>query len=151
MYTDYCLKFPDKQTALEAFSSTGLTYDLESPEVIYSKPVAIGSTTFFDEETQEEIITPLYDEPVAIATYTKAIIDQTVNAAIDEVGVIYNNDAVVEEDPETEEMIEITPATPKEGYHYNYRIVWGQGEEMPLAGVLTSYVVAPEQPVRQFF
>ena len=61
MYTDYCLKFPDKQTALEAFSSTGLTYDLESPEVIYSKPVAIGSTTFFDEETQEEIITPLYD------------------------------------------------------------------------------------------
>lgn len=150
MYKDYYLRFPDKQTALDEFSVIGLTRELSSPEVIYSSPVAIGSTSFFNEETQEEEIVPIYDEPVAIATYTKAIITQTPNAAVDEVGVIYN-EGVYETNEETGEIIEITPPEPLEGYHYNYRIVWGQAEEIPLADNLVSYLVAPNHPSRQFF
>lgn len=150
MYKDYYLKFPDKQTALDEFSVIGLTRELSSPEVIYSSPVAIGSTSFFNEETQEEEIVPIYDEPVAIATYTKAIITQTPSAAIDEVGVIYT-EGVYETNKETGEIIEITPTEPLEGYHYNYRIVWGQAEEIPLADNLVPYLVTPQQPVRQFF
>lgn len=150
MYKDYYLRFPDKQTALDEFSVIGLTVELSSPEVIYSSPVAIGSTSFFNEETQEEEIVAVFDEPVAIATYTKAIITQTPNAAIDEVGVIYT-EGVYETNEETGEIIEITPAEPLEGYHYNYRIVWGQAEEIPLADNLVSYLVTPQQPVRRFF
>lgn len=150
MYKDYYLRFPDKQTALDEFSVIGLTKELSSPEVIYSSPVAIGSTSFFNEETQEEEIVPIFDEPVAIATYTKAIITQTPNAAIDEVGVIYTQ-GVYETNEETGEIIEITPAEKLEGYHYNYRIVWGQAEEIPLADNLIPYIAAPNHPSRQFF
>lgn len=151
MYKDYYLRFPDKQTALDAFSQIGLTYDLSSPQVVYAERVAIGTTSTINPQTQEEEIVTLYDEPVAIATYTKAVIDQTPTAAIDEVGVIYNNDAVYETNEETGEVILISPATPREGYHYNYRIIWGQLEEIPLPGIMTSYAAKPRNPIRKFF
>lgn len=151
MYKDYYLKFPDKQTALDAFSQIGLTYDLEVPQVVYAERVAIGTTSYFNQETQEEEIVPIYSDIEVLETYTKAVITQTPNAAIDEIGIIYNNDAVYEINPETGEPITTSPPTQKEGYHYNYRIVWGQLEEIPLAEVLTPYVVTPENPVRKFF
>jgi hypothetical protein len=71
--------------------------------------------------------------------------------AIDEVGVIYNNDAVFSTDQETGEITLVTPATSVEGYHYNYRIVFGNNEEIPLPTELEPYIVTPQTPVRVWF
>lgn len=150
MYKDYYLRFPDKQTALDEFSKLNLTYDLSSPEVEYSQPVGIASTTL-DPVTNEEVTFTYYEEePVAIATHTKGFIDQTPNAAIDVIGTIYT-EGEYEFNEETQEVITITEPEALEGFHLNYRIVWGSKEEIPLPVGLTSYTVTPEQPVRQFF
>jgi hypothetical protein len=58
--------------------------------------------------------------------------------AIDDVGVLYNNDAVV--DPDTGEII--TPATPMEGWHINYIGTLPEGWD--------DYLVAPRNPRRVF-
>lgn len=150
MYKDYYLRFPDKQIALDEFSKLNLTYDLQSPEVVYSQPVGIASTTL-DPETNEEVTFTYYEEePVAIATYTKGFIDQTPNAAIDIIETIYT-EGQYEYNQETGEFTILVEPVALDGYHINYRIVWGNEEEIPLAVGLTSYVVTPQQPVRQFF
>ena len=70
-------------------------------------------------------------EPFQLMAYTH-------DHAIDVVGIIYNNDAVI--DPDTREVI--TPATAKAGYHVNY------------IGVLPTdwdeFLVAPAAPYRVF-
>jgi hypothetical protein len=80
-----------------------------------------------------------------------AITQQTETFAIDEVGVIYNNDGVYETNSETGFIDVITPPTPKEGYHYNYRTVYGNKPEIPLPTELQPYLVNPQNPVRTFF
>lgn len=101
---------------------------------------------FPDRETALDLFSQL-----ELTNESNQVIDQNENIAIDEVGIIYNNDAVYETDEETGEVTLVSPPTQKEGYHYNYRIVWGQAEEIPLPSILTSYVVTPEHPVREFF
>jgi hypothetical protein len=71
--------------------------------------------------------------------------------AIDEVGVIYNNDAVYSTDQETGEITLVTPATAIEGYHYNYRLVFENREEIPLPEELELFQVTPTSPVRVWF
>jgi hypothetical protein len=58
--------------------------------------------------------------------------------AIDDVGVIYNNDAVL--DPDTGAIV--TPATPMAGYHVNYI--------GPLPEGWDAFLVAPASPYRVF-
>jgi hypothetical protein len=149
MYKDYYLKFPDKQTALDEFAKLNLTYDLQSPETVYSTPVGIASTAINPETNEEYTYTYYKEEPTELATYTKGFIDQTPNAAIDVGGTIYTDG--VYETNESGEVITVTPQEPLEGFHINYRIVWGEAEEIPLAENLISYMVSPQQPVRQFF
>ena len=71
--------------------------------------------------------------------------------AIDEVGVIYNDDAVFETDEETGKLTLVTPATAIDGYHFNYRIIFGNHEEIPLPEQLQPYTVEPNTPVRVWF
>lgn len=58
--------------------------------------------------------------------------------AIDDIGILYNNDAVV--DPETFELI--TPPTPMEGWHVNFIGTLPEGWDQ--------YLVAPRNPRRMF-
>lgn len=75
------------------------------------------------------------------------ITQQTENFAIDEVGEVYKNDAVY--DKETMELIQ--PPTKINGYHYNYRLVYGNKPEPPLPVELEPYLVNPKKPQRTFF
>jgi hypothetical protein len=104
-YTDYFLKFPSKQQAVQVFSTIS---DHISPE--------------------------------------NEIVDQTEHFAIDEVGVLFEDDAVYDENGNL-----ITPPTQIDGYHYNYRILYGNKPEIPLPVELESYLVHPEPPQRTFF
>lgn len=74
------------------------------------------------------------------------ITTQTETFAIDEVGILFNGDGVYSEIGEV-----ITPPTQIEGYHYNYRTVYGNKPEIPLPNELEDYVVTPENPQRTFF
>jgi hypothetical protein len=58
--------------------------------------------------------------------------------AIDDVGILYDNDAVI--DPETFELI--TPPTPMEGWHVNFIGMLPEGWDQ--------YLVAPRNPRRMF-
>lgn len=78
-------------------------------------------------------------------TYEGEIVKQTETFAIDEVGILYNDDAVFSNG----EII--IPPTQIEGYHYNYRVVYGNKSEIPLPTELGPYVVTPETPQRTFF
>ena len=86
----------------------------------------------YDLETNEPLLTEL--------------VQQTETFSIDEVGILYNNDSVY--DIETNELI--TPATPKDGYHYNYRLVYGNKPEFLLPIELEPYKIYPETPSRTF-
>lgn len=57
---------------------------------------------------------------------------------IDVLGVIYNNDAVLDADGNV-----LTPATPLDGWHVNVRLVDGED-----AAVLEPFAVVPTQPRR---
>jgi len=74
------------------------------------------------------------------------ITTQTETFAIDEVGILFNGDGVYSEVGEV-----ITPPTQIEGYHYNYRTVYGNKPEIPLPNELEDYVVTPQNPQRTFF
>jgi hypothetical protein len=73
------------------------------------------------------------------------ITTQTETFAIDEVGILYNKDGVYNEIGEV-----ITPPTQIEGYHYNYRTLYGNKPEIPLPVELEPYVVTPQNPQRTF-
>lgn len=78
-------------------------------------------------------------------TYEGEIVQQTETFAIDDVGILYEDDAVFSNG----EII--TPPTQIEGYHYNYRVVYGNKPEIYLPAELEPYLVTPEQPQRTFF
>jgi hypothetical protein len=77
---------------------------------------------------------------------TLEITTQTETFAIDEVGILFNGDGVYSEVGEV-----ITPPTQIEGYHYNYRTVYGNKPEILLPNELEDYVVTPQNPQRTFF
>ena len=76
-------------------------------------------------------IEPEGDDPGVYIQYTH-------DYALDIVGILYNNDAVV--DPDTGEII--TPATPMEGWHVNYIGALPEG--------WASFLVSPQPPRRKF-
>jgi hypothetical protein len=121
MITDYFLKFASKEEALQVFSTI--------PEHTH---------TSYNPETNQPLD-------------TLEVTTQTETFAIDEVGVLFNNDGVYETNPETGEMTVVTPPTQITGYHYNYRTVYGNKPEIPLPNELEDYVVTPENPQRTFF
>lgn len=77
------------------------------------------------------------------------IVTDTKTFSIWEVGILYTDG--VYDTSDTGEFITIKPPIPKEGYHFNYRIVWGQGEEIPLPEQLEPYVGYPKTPKTTFF
>ena len=79
-------------------------------------------------------------------TYDGQIVEQTENFAIDEVGILYEDDAVYNNAGEI-----IVPPTQINGYHDNYRIVYGNKEEPPLPVELEPFLVTPETPKQTFF
>lgn len=122
MLSDYSLKFSSKEEALQVFSSI--------PEHTY---------TPYDPETNQPLD-------------TLEITTQTETFSIDEVGIIYKNDAVYSDpDPETGEITLISPQTQIKGYHYNYRTVYGNKPPIPLPVELEPYLVTPKNPQRTFF
>jgi hypothetical protein len=116
MLTDYFLKFSSKEQALQVFSTI--------PEHTY---------TPYNPETNQPL-------------NTLEVTQQTETFAIDEVGILYNNDGVYDETG-----FVITSPTQKDGYHYNYRIVYGNRPEIPLPVELEPYLVYPNNPQRTFF
>jgi hypothetical protein len=115
MITDYFLKFSSKEEALQVFSTI--------PEHTY---------TPHNPETNQPLD-------------TLEVSSQTETFAIDEVGVLFNNDGVYSEDGEV-----ITPPTQITGYHYNYRTVYGNKPEIYLPTELEPYLVTPQNPQRTF-
>lgn len=116
MITDYFLKFASKEEAIQVFSTI--------PEHTF---------TPYNPETNERLD-------------TLEVTQQTENFAIDEVGILYEDDAEYSEDGEV-----ITAPTQIEGYHYNYRIVYGNKPEISLPPELTPHLVTPQNPQRTFF
>lgn len=116
MITDYFLKFSSKEEALQVFSTI--------PEHTY---------------------TP-YDPETNVPLETLEVSSQTETFAIDEVGVLYNNDGVYSEDGEV-----TAPPTQIPGYHYNYRTVYINKPQAPLPPQLGPYLVTPQTPQRTFF
>lgn len=122
MLSDYSLKFSSKEEALQVFSTI--------PEHTY---------TPYDPETNQPLD-------------TLAVTSQTETFAIDEIGVIYKNDAEYSEpDPETGEITLISPPTQIKGYHYNYRTIYGNKPPIPLPVELEPYLVTPKNPRHVFF
>jgi hypothetical protein len=74
------------------------------------------------------------------------ITQQTETFAIDEVGIIYNDDGVYDDS-----FQQISSPTTKAGYHYNYRMIFGNLPETPIPSELESFLVTPNQPSREFF
>ena len=88
--------------------------------------------------TEMEVPTPTEEDPAA--TEMQWVWDmQSRTHAIDNIGTIWNDDGVYDE--ETGEVI--TPPTPMAGYHVNYKC-----DELPAS--LTVYEVTPENPYRKF-
>ena len=88
--------------------------------------------------TEMEVPAPTEEDPAA--TETQWVWDvQSRTHAIDNIGTIWNDDGVYDE--ETGEVI--TPPTPMAGYHVNYKC-----DELPAS--LTVYEVHPEVPYRKF-
>jgi hypothetical protein len=73
------------------------------------------------------------------------ITQQTETFAIDEVGVIYNEDGVYNN------FENISLPTIKPGYHYNYRMVFGNLPETSIPSELERFLVTPQQSFREFF
>jgi hypothetical protein len=121
MLTDYFLKFASKEEAIQVFSTI--------PEHTY---------TPYDPETNEPL-------------HTLEITSQSETFAIDEVGVLYEDDGVYETNLETGEITVVTPPIQIDAYHYNYRVLYGNGPETPLPVELEPYLVSPENPQRNFF
>ena len=86
-------------------------------------------------ESDEEVAEG--EEPVMVDNWQWDIQSRT--HAIDNIGTIWNDDGVYDE--ETGEVI--TPPTPMAGYHVNYKC-----DELPAS--LTVYEVTPENPYRKF-
>jgi hypothetical protein len=74
------------------------------------------------------------------------IVEQSETFAVDEVGILFEDDAVYDNYGNI-----IKPPTKIDGYHYNYRTLYGNKPEIPLPVELEPYLVTPENPQRTFF
>lgn len=92
----------------------------------------------------EHTYTP-YDFETNQPLNTLEIVQQTNTFSIDEVGEIYKGGTY------DEEGNVIEPPTKLEGYHYNYRVNYGNQPEIPLPVELEPYLVTPKKPKRTFF
>lgn len=121
MITDYFLRFSSKEEAIQVFST-----------------IEGHTHNSYNPETNQVLD-------------TLEITTQTETFAIDEVGVLYNDDGVYETNPETGDFTVITPPTLIDGYHYNYRTNYGNQPEIPLPVELEPYLATPKKPKKTFF
>lgn len=103
---------------------------------------------FKSKEEALEVFSKIPDHTYEYESEIKVVSDSR-NFSIFEVGILYTDP--VYEITESGEMITIKQPIQKEGYHYNYRIVWGEGEEIPLPKELENYVGHPKTPKSMFF
>ena len=75
---------------------------------------------------------------------TEAVYYSVSPGAIDVVGVIYNDDAVFDEEGEM-----TSPPTAKDGWHVNVRVKFQSNDET-FPEVLNTYIVEPQTPSRVF-
>ena len=80
---------------------------------------------------------PTYDEEGAETGTEEVLAAYTADRAIDVIGTLYNDDAVVDEEGEV-----TTPATAMTGYHVNYIGALPEGWE--------AFEVTPDRPQRVF-
>jgi hypothetical protein len=120
MNTTY-LRFPSQDVWEQAAAAVG---------------VRINNPTLVEEESVDpdtgDIIPAVYEDNWSWNYYTH-------DWAVDDVGVIYNDDGVY--DPDTGDVI--TPPTPMDGWHVNYKAA-------TLPSDLEAYVVTPNSPHRKF-
>jgi len=119
MNTTY-LRFPSQEVWEQAAAAVG---------------VRVNNPTLVEEESVDpdtgDIIPAVYEDNWSWNYYTH-------DWAVDDVGVIYNDDGVYSDDGEV-----ITPPTPMDGWHVNYK-----AETLP--SDLEAYVVTPNSPHRKF-
>jgi hypothetical protein len=116
----YYLRFPSQDDWEQAAAAIGLR--VNNPILIEDEKI--------DPDTGE-IIPPVYEDNWSwLPMYTH-------DWAIDDVGVIYNDDAVVDPDGTV-----VTPATPKTGWHVNFIGALPTGWD--------AFLVAPVAPYRVF-
>jgi hypothetical protein len=120
MITTY-LRFPSQEVWEQAAAAVG---------------VRVNNPTLIEEESIDpdtgDIIPAVYEDNWSWSYYTH-------EWGVDDVGVIYNDDGVYDQD--TGEVI--TPPTPKDGWHVNYK-------SATLPSDLEAYVVSPTTPHRIF-
>jgi hypothetical protein len=120
MITTY-LRFPSQEVWEQAATAVG---------------VRVNNPTLVEEESVDpdtgDIIPAVYEDNWSWNYYTH-------DWAIDDVGAIYNDDGVY--DPDTGDVI--TPPTPMDGWHVNYKAA-------TLPSELEAYVVTPNSPHRKF-
>ena len=116
----YFLRFPDQSTWKEKAAEVG---------------VRTNNPIFIEEESIDpdtgDVIPAVYEDNWSWHYYTH-------DWAVDEIGIIYNNDGVY--DPDTGDVI--TPPTPMEGWHVNVK----SSEDIDWSG----FTVTPETPYRKF-
>jgi hypothetical protein len=86
-----------------------------------------------------------YDPETNQSHNSLEITTQTETFAIDVVGILYEDDGVYDDEGNM-----ITPPTQIQGYHYNYRLIYGNKPEIPLPVELEPYLVTPQNPQRRF-
>jgi hypothetical protein len=116
----YYLRFPDQATWLDKAAEAGIRTN--KPELIEDEKI--------DEDTGE-IIPAVYEDHWSWHYYT-------LDWAVDDIGIIYNDDGVYDND--TGEVV--TPPTPMDGWHVNYVGALPDGWDQ--------YLVSPQQPYRVF-
>ena len=120
MITTY-LRFPSEEAWEQAAAAVG---------VRVNDPILVEEESF-DYETGD-IIPAVYEDNWSWKKF------YTHDWAIDVVGVIYNDDGVYSDEGEV-----ITPPTPMDGWHVNYKAA-------TLPSDLEAYVVTPNSPHRKF-
>ena len=119
MITTY-LRFPSEEVWEQAAAAVG---------VRVNDPILVEDESF-DKETGD-VIPAVYEDNWSWNYYTH-------DWAVDVVGVIYNDNAVYSDEGEL-----ITPPTPMDGWHVNYKAA-------TLPSELEAYVVTPNSPHRKF-
>ena len=118
MTTTY-LRFSDQPSWEDAAAMAG--FRINTPKIVKEASL--------DEEAGEEI-PAVYEDCWSWIYYNH-------DWAIDDIGILFNDDAIVDEDG----MV-ITPATPMEGWHVNYIGALPDG--------WNQYLLAPQNPRRIF-
>ena len=119
MNTTY-LRFPSQEVWEQTAAAVGVR--VNDPILVEEESV--------DPDTND-IIPAVYEDNWSWNYYTH-------DWAVDDVGVIYNDDGVYSDDGEV-----ITPPTPMDGWHVNYKAA-------TLPSDLEAYVVTPNSPHRKF-